>query len=342
MTQDIRWGILGTGDIARQFADDLRLVEGAELLAVGSRRQETADRFADTRGIPRRYGAYEALANDPDLDVVYIATPHTRHHDDALLCLEAGKAVLCEKPFTLNAAEAERLVQCARGRGLFLMEAMWTFFFPAFRVLRDLLEREALGAVHTVRADFSYRAAYDPASRLFDKALGGGALLDIGVYGVALAQLVFGHVPQRIESAVNWAPTGVDASSALLLSYESGGTALLGSSLRADAPQDACIVGARGWARLPHRFSQPDELVVCVDGKQERHVFPRAGYGYCHEAREVTRCLRAGEMESPAAPVDHTRDVMRVLDAVRAQWGLRYPDEARPGKAARNPATGER
>lgn len=328
MTQDIRWGILGTGDIARQFAEDLRLVDGAELLAVGSRRRETADRFGDTHGIPRRHTPYEAMAHDPDVDVVYIATPHIRHHDDALLCLEAGKAVLCEKPFTLNAAQAERLVQCARERGLFLMEAMWTFFFPAFRVLHDLLEKEALGAVHTVRADFSYRAAYDPAGRLFDKALGGGALLDIGVYGVALAQRVFGRAPQHIDSTVNWAPTGVDASSALLFSYESGGAALLSNSLRADAPQDAYIVGERGWARLPHRFSQPGELTVCVDGKEERHTFPRDGYGYCYEAREVTRSLRAGETECPVAPLDHSLSVMHTLDRVRSEWGLRYPGEA--------------
>lgn len=328
MTGTIRWGILGTGDIARQFASDLAWVEGAELLAIGSRRQESADRFAARFGIPRAYGAYEALAADRDVDVVYIGTPHPRHKADTLLCLAQGKAVLCEKPFALNAAEAEEMITAARTRGLFLMEAMWTAFFPAVEAALKAVRDGVLGVPRLVRADFAYAAAYDPSSRLFNLDLGGGALLDIGIYTVALAQMFLNALPKEVHSSVRMAETGVDEESSLLLRYPSGAAAVLANSLRYDMPQEALVAGDKGYIRLPHSFSQPDSYTICTGGTEKRVSYSRQGYGYHHEARAVGECLRAGRTECPAAPLAETRRTLEILDTVRAQWGFRYPSEA--------------
>ncbi|MDQ1255520.1 MAG: hypothetical protein QG656_112, partial [Candidatus Hydrogenedentes bacterium] len=192
MTDTIRWGILGTGTVARAFAQDLRFAKGAELAAVGSRRQETADRFGDSFGIPFRHASYEALANDPSVDVVYIATPNSLHKEHTLLCLDAGKAVLCEKPFALNAAEARAMVTAARERGLFLMEAMWTRFIPLTVHLRELLAENALGEIRMLTADFGFRGDFEPEGILWNRAYGGGSLLDVGVYPVSFASMLFG------------------------------------------------------------------------------------------------------------------------------------------------------
>ena len=327
MSEPIRWGILGTGDIARQFASDLALVEGAELLAIGSRRQASADRFGDRFGVSRRYAGYERLACDDDLDVVYVGTPHPRHHADTLLCLGHGKAVLCEKPFALNAAQAAEMVAAARARGLFLMEAMWTAFFPAVRAALKAVGDGVLGVPRLVRADFAYAAAYDPAWRLFNPELGGGALLDIGIYTVALAQMFLRDVPTEVHSTVRMADTGVDEESALLLRYPSGALAVLTNSLRYSAPQEALIVGDEGHIRLPHPFAQPDSYTLCRGDTEKRVSYTRRGYGYHLEAAEVVRCLRAGLTESPVAPLDDMQRTLGILDTVRAQWGFTYPME---------------
>jgi predicted dehydrogenase len=197
----IRWGILGTGRIAGQFARGLAALDDAELVAVGSRAAQTAAEFADEHGVPHRHASYADLAADPDLDAIYVATPHPFHKGNSLLCLGAGKAVLCEKPFTINAAEAEEVVAAARGQGRFLMEAMWTRFVPAAARVRELLAEGAIGEVRMLRADFGYRAGIDPNGRLFNLALGGGALLDVGVYTVSFASMVFGAQPSQITSA---------------------------------------------------------------------------------------------------------------------------------------------
>ncbi len=323
----IRWGILGTGDIARQFASDLALVEEAELAAVGSRRRETADRFGARFDIPRRYAGYERLVLDEEVDVVYIATPHPRHRNDALLCLEHGKAVLCEKPFALNAAQAEQMVSAARARGLFLMEAMWTAFFPAVRAALKAVRDGAIGVPRLVRADFAYKAAFDPAWRLFNVALGGGALLDIGIYTVALAQMFLNAYPDTIHSTVRMAETGVDEESVLAMRYPSGAAAVLTNSLRYDAPQEALIAGDGGYVRLPHPFSQPDSYTIRTGDTEKRVAYARQGYGYHLEAREVTQCLREGRTESAVAPLEETLRTLRILDTVRAQWNFAYPSE---------------
>ncbi len=355
----IRWGILSTGKIARAFAEGLRALPDARLVAVASRQQETAERFGREFNVPRCYGSYEALAQDPEVDVVYIGTPHTFHKENTLLCLEAGKAVLCEKPFAINVREAEEMIRVARARGLFLMEAMWTRFLPAFAKLRALLDAGAIGEVRMLTADFGFRAPFDPQSRLFNPTLGGGALLDIGIYPVALAAAIFGP-PEQIVSQAYLGETGVDEQNAIVLSYAGGRQALLASSFRVTLPTEAQVIGTRGRIHIHSPMFRPEQLTLYPEGPwppplsrlparlkrlgrtlrldrwwarlrkgpSRTWYLPLEGNGYNYEAAEVMRCLRAGALESPIMPLDETLQIMRTLDAIRAQWGLVYPMEA--------------
>lgn len=329
MNEQVTWGILGTGDIARQMAEDLRLVPGAYLRAVASRTPERAEAFGALHDIPVRYGDYHVLAQDPAIDVVYIATPHPRHYEDTLLCLEHGKHVLCEKPLAMNAAQVESMIQAASRRSLFLMEALWTAFFPAMQGAMSDVHSGRIGDPRLVTADFSYKAAYNPESRLFNPALGGGALLDIGIYTVTLADMVFEVEPDRICSFWTPSPTGVDESAAIMLEYGEGRRALLSTSLAFDAPQVARVAGTEGVIEFPHRFSQPDTYHREICGQQCTFSFPRMGFGYHLEAAAVTASIRAGRTAHEAASWERSLRIARTLDRIRAGWGLRYPaDEA--------------
>lgn len=327
MTTTIRWGILGTGNIARQFATGLSFLKDAELVAVGSRSQASADAFADSFGVPHRHPRYEALAGDPDVDAVYIATPHSLHKDNALLCLQAGKAVLCEKPFTINALEAQEVVSLAREKGLFLMEAVWTRFFPLMARLRSMLADGAIGEVRMLHADFGFRTGFNPEGRLFKPALGGGALLDVGVYTLSLASMVFGK-PARVTGLAHLGETGVDEQAAMVLGYREGGLAVLSTAIRTTTPQEATLMGSDGMIRIDAPWWVPRGLTLSVAGREtERVEAPFEGNGYNYEAAEVMRCLQEGKLESDLMPLDETLAVMATMDALRAQWGLRYPME---------------
>ncbi len=325
MEQKIRWGILGTGNIAHQFARGLSVLTDAELVAVGSRSQETADAFGDEFGVGRRHPSYEALANDPDVDAIYVSTPHSLHRENSLLCLDAGKAVLCEKPFTINAREAEEVVQAAREKRLFLMEAMWTRFLPVLVRVRELLAERAIGDVQMVAADFGFRTNVNPKSRLFDPALGGGALLDVGVYPVSLASMVLG-APTRVAGLAHLGGTGVDEQGAIVLGYAGGQIANLYTAIRTNTPHDARIMGTNGSIQINSPWWKPTALTVAVTGAEPEVVeLPYEGNGYNYEAAEVGRCLRAGKLESDHMPLDETLAIMRTLDQIRAEWGLKYP-----------------
>ncbi len=327
MTEPIHWGIMGTGSIAAAFAADLALLPDARLVAIGSRTRAGADAFAERFGIPNRHASYEALAADPAVDVIYIATPHPMHHPNTLLCLEAGRAVLCEKPFALNAARAAEMIALARARGLFLMDAMWTRFLPLFARLRELLAEEALGVVQMLAADFGFAAGFDPHSRLFDPALGGGALLDVGVYPVALASQVLGP-PARITALAHIGETGVDEGVGMVFGYQSGALAVLSASLRADAAREAWIAGTHGRVLIRPTWWMGSHMTLIRAGHTDEEIdLPPLGRGYAHEAAEVMACLRAGRTESAIMPLDETLAIMQTLDAVRAQIGLRYPAE---------------
>lgn len=323
----IRWGIMGTGWIAGQFAEGLADLPDAELIAVGSRTAEAAGRFADRFGVPRRHANYEALAEDPGVDVVYVATPNTFHKRDSLLCLEAGKPVLCEKPFTINAGEAATVIKAARNGNLFLMEAMWTRFLPAIERLRVLLAEGVIGDLHMLVADLGMRFDFDPQSRLYDPHLGGGALLDLGIYPVSMASMLFG-APSRITSTAQIGVTGVDEQAAIIFEYGPRQLATLHTSLLTETPQEAILQGSRARIRVEGPIYRPSRLVLSVAGLEDR-VFevPYRGNGYTHEAAEVMRCLRAGELESRVMSLNETLSIMRTMDEIRGQWGLRFPME---------------
>ncbi|MGF7234617.1 MAG: Gfo/Idh/MocA family protein [Frankia sp.] len=342
-----RWGIAGTGAIAKGFADALGRLPDARLVAVASRRQETADAFGEKFGVPagRRYGSYEQLAADDDVDVVYVASPHSHHHQHTLLFLTAGRGVLCEKPFALDADQAAEMVATARDRGQYLMEAMWSRFLPSYVKLRELVAAGAIGTVLTVEGDFGFRMPVTPTHRLFDPALGGGALLDLGVYPVSLASMLLGE-PDRLAAFGQLGETGVDEHVAVLTGYDSDAVAVAVASLRAGLACAGRVTGTEGSIELPAFMHCPDELVLHGPGGTERLHLPAArdseddetaGGGLHHEVRHVHDRLRAGHLDSDVMPLDESVSVMRTLDAARAQLGLRYPDLGRPERLPRPP-----
>lgn len=322
----VRWGIAGPGDVATRFAEGMRQLSGGTVTAVASRSLDRADAFGDRFDIPRRYGDYAALAEDPDVDVVYVATPHVRHAADCLLYLEADKHVLCEKPFTLSATQGEAVAQAARARGLFLMEAMWTRFLPAYRRLVDLLGEGRIGEPLVVAADFGLRLPVDPAGRLFDVSQGGGALLDLGVYPVQLCSLVLGQ-PDSVVASGSIGETGVDEAVAAVLHHPGGQLGVVTAALRADLACSASISGTEGVLTIPALHHCPDHLVVRSGLVSERIDAGWEGEGLRFQVEEVHRCLTAGETSSPVMPVSETLSIAATLDAVRAQIGLRYPGE---------------
>lgn len=318
----VRWGIVGTGGIANTFATDLKLTDSGEVVAVGSRSKVSAEVFADALGIPNRHGSYEELVADPDVDVVYVATPHPMHHDNAVLALRAGKPVLVEKPFTMNADEARDVVRVARETGLFCMEAMWTRFLPHTRIVRDWLASGELGDIVTVTADHGQWFAEDAGFRLFAPALGGGALLDLGVYPVSFASMVLG-TPDRIVSLADPAFTGVDAQTSMLFGYESGAQAVLTCTLRAKSPTRATIVGTRARIEVDGDFYAPASVSLVVRGGETTRVeSEHDGRGLRHQADEVALRLAAGDVESPLMPLDETISIMATMDTVLAQSGF--------------------
>ncbi len=329
----VRWGILATGKIATSFVRNLALLDECEVAAVGARRQDSADAFAAEHGIGTAYGDYRALVEDPAVDVVYVATPHALHREHVELAFAAGKPVLCEKSLTLDAADAEHLVGLARDRGLFLMEAMWMRCIPMIRRLRGLLASGDLGEVRQVRADLGFVVDKPPTDRLLDPALGGGALLDMGVYPLTFAQLFLGP-PDTVAASAALSDAGVDLNLAISLGYRSGAVAALTTSMTAWSPRTASIATDRGRIDLPAPFhhptaatwtpsdSDPDLRAAAVPVPLHEALI---GTGLAHEALEVVRCLRNGETESPLVPLDETLATMRLMDRIRGQIGVDYP-----------------
>ncbi|MFF4114179.1 Gfo/Idh/MocA family protein [Streptomyces sp. NPDC001714] len=328
--QSVRWGILATGGIAAAFAADLVDLPDAEIVAVASRSPEAAEGFAERFGIGRAYGDWESLARDEDVDIVYVATPHSAHRAAAGLCLAAGRNVLCEKPFTLTAREAGELVALAREHDRFLMEAMWMYCHPLIRRLTALVADGAIGEVRTVQADFGLEGPFPPAHRLRNPLLGGGALLDLGVYPVSFAHLLLGE-PDGMSARAVLSDEGVDLQTGALLSWESGALASVHCSIVGGTGTTASVTGSQGRIDIPDGFFNPDRFVLHRDGRapQEFALTPQDGprNTFRHEAGEAMRALRAGDRESPLVPHDGTLAVMRTLDGLRELIGVRYPDE---------------
>lgn len=374
MEKLIRWGIWGTGAIAHSAADDLRLVSGAVLHGVASRRVERARSFAAQHGFARFYAGLPALLDDPEIDVIYVASPNHCHLDDSLSCIQAGKALLCEKPFALDLHQAQRIVEAARQRKVFCMEAMWTRFIPAIIEAKRCLDAGMIGSIRLIQGNFSYPAPAGGEARFFDLELGGGAMLDRGVYLISLAQHLLGR-PQSMSGTACLGTTGVDEQSGYQLAYAGGALADLAASLRVRGTNEVWIFGDGGILHLCEPFYRAHRLVLKLYPQQQAVVgqdsrpnsggvgrilggarnsptaklllrrlsplrallshgkvrsFPFAGNGYQFQFAEVSRCLREQRYESTIMPLDDSLDVMRTMDALRAQWSLAHPQVTAP------------
>ncbi len=327
MPKTINWGIIGPGRIAHKFAQDLLLVKDARLYGVASRDEEKARSFAAQYGAEKSYGSYVALLSDPAIDVVYIATPHPFHYPNTMLALEHGKSVLCEKPFGMNAGEAERMIAEARKRHLFLMEAFWTRFIPGTEKFLELLKSGVIGELQFVTADFGFFGDPDPNKRVLNKALGGGSLLDVGIYPVYLSLLLFG-APVNISAMASFTETGVDGVCSMLFNHAEGQKAILHSSVIADTPTEAMIYGTEGSIKLHTRFHHPQRITITKnDGFLETIDIPYSGNGYFHEISEVVNCLQNGLTESEKMPHSMSIDLITTLDRVRREIGLKYLED---------------
>jgi predicted dehydrogenase len=353
MLKIIRWGILGTGTISRTFARGLQSLPDAQLLAIGSRSQAKAEEFAYLFSMPRAYQSYEDLVNDKDLDVIYISTPNHRHKDHCLLALEAGKNVLCEKPFALNAEEVREVIALARHKRLFCMEAMWMRFMPVMSKLRKSIDDGAIGEVRMVTANLGFPVALDEDNRFSNRQMGGGALYDLGIYTLSLASYLLGS-PTQVVSQASIGPTGVDEQSAFILSYGQEKLAVLHTSLCTHLSCDGLVIGTRGQIKIHPPLYQPHKLSLTIFRNPNlsiptqgwldyakkfpviRFIFFRferlfkerlekiegriEGNGYSYEAAEVMRCLKAGLIESEIMPLDETLRIVETMDTIRAQW----------------------
>jgi predicted dehydrogenase len=321
------WGIIGAGNIAGQFARDLKLLPQARLKAVSSRSADRASAFAKKYKIPEWHDTWDAIAADPEVDIVYVATHQPFHFENTRSCLEAGKAVLCEKPFTMNRRELETLVRIARENEVFLMEAIWTRFLPSTWRVLEIMESGELGKLTEVYADFGFRFEFDPEHRLFDPAKGGGALLDIGIYPVFLSQLMAGP-PEKLQATARFAPSGVDNSCNMIFEHGNGIVSSLNCTLLSDAPTEANLMFEQGWIRMESWWLTPGPITIHrKDRKPQRVKFRKAGNGYQYEAAEVMQCLDNGLTESHSLPLDFSLDLMGTLDRVRLACGISYPQD---------------
>src|SRR5258708_5304884 len=338
--QKIRWGIVSTGYIANLFAEGLTALDDATLTAVGSRGQANAEAFGETWNVPHRHASYQALANDSDVEAIYIATPHPLHYENTLMCLNAGKHVLVEKPFALNARQTREMIDLARKKKLFLLEAMWTRYIPAMVQVRKWIKDGEIGDVELVRANLSFMTTFNPKSRLFAPELAGGALLDVGIYPVSFAYMILG-TPKTVSSTACLGKTGTDDRSSYLFGYDGGKRALLSFTVWLRVAVEAVGIGTKGYIRIHEPWINPRVVTLAkpsvgvkssliFDGnvfdKQTVRV-PTVGNGYNYEAIETGNCIRAGKTESETMPLDETLSIMGTLDKIRAQWGLKYPNE---------------
>lgn len=317
------WGVLGPGNIAVRFTNDLKRLSDATLLAAGSRSLDKAEAFARRQGAVRAYGSYEELLRDRDVDAIYVATPHNFHRQHATMALEHGKAVLCEKPMEVNAARVREMVAAARSHDQFLMEAMWTRFLPVISGVRQWIKEGRIGEIRLVAANFGFRTAWNPDSRLLNLSLAGGATLDVGVYVVSLAHMLLG-APSTVQAHAHIGQTGVDELTSMILGYPTGAMAQLSCAVRANISDGARIYGTEGYIDVPE-FWHATKATLQVAGEEPEVITGEAGYHF--EAAEVADCVRTGLKESPIMPLDETIAIAETLEEVRRQIGLRFPFE---------------
>ena len=321
-----KWGILGPGGIARAFAKDLQLLEGHEVAAVGSRTLSNAQEFAKTFG-GTAYGSYEELVADPTVDAIYVATPHPSHKENVITALNAGKPVLCEKPFAVNANEAREMVAAAEKNGVALMEAMWARFLPHYADVREIIASGVLGQILTVQADHGQRLADRNIPRLVEPSLAGGALLDLGIYPVSFAHMILGN-PAKITASAVLTDKGVDAQTSMIFDYTDGAQAILTTTMIEQTPCRAVVAGVNGWLEIDRTFYNPTSMrVVLFDGSVTQYPHTYTGHGLREQAEAFKQLVQSGKNQSEILTWKDTVDIMGTLDAVRSQIGLRYPFE---------------
>lgn len=323
----IKWAIMGTGTIANNFAKGLTFLDNAELYAVASRSIENASKFGEQYGFAKCYGSYEEMLKDKEVDVVYIATPNSAHKENIIMCLNNGKAVLCEKPFTLNAKETEEVIKLAREKKLFLMEAMWTRFFPIMKKVHEWINEGAIGPIRMISADFGFRREGNPEERKVSLQRGAGALMDVGIYPISFSTWIYKKDPSNINAITSLLETGVDEQSAMTLGYEGGQMALLSCAINTPLQNEARIIGNKGTIIIPD-FIKSTSATLSVIGKEPITVnIPLEGNGYNYEAAAVMECLEKGELECNAISLNDSLSIMKTMDEVRKQIEITFPSE---------------
>ncbi|MBA6224346.1 Gfo/Idh/MocA family oxidoreductase [Colwellia sp. MB02u-18] len=320
--RNIRWGIIGLGNIANKFATDLLTVEGAELYAVASRTQQKSDDFAEKYQAIKAYGSYEALVNDENIDAVYIATPHSLHQENTLLCLEQGKAVLCEKPFAMNIDEVNSMIAAATKHNTLLMEGLWTYFLPHYNFVLAELSRKTYGNLLKIEADFGFVKVFNEESRLFNKSLGGGSLLDIGIYPIFAALSTLG-VPDTITAKASFFENGADSSCAMVFNYHNA-VATLTSTLLEPTPSEAIFYCEQGIIKINSGFHSPSTVTLIKDNNEESVFFDCKTHGYNYQISHFNELLRQGKKESHIMTFNFSRQLITTLDKVRAIIDLKY------------------
>ena len=319
----IKWGIIGPGKIAAKFATSLRHVEDAELFAVASRSLERAREFINKNGGKKAFGSYEEMLQDEEVDVIYIATPHVFHYEHTLLCLQNGKAVLCEKPFAINRRQVEEMISTAKEKQVFLMEAMWTPFLPHIEYVIDRVNLGKYGKIKKLTADFGFNAPFNETGRLFSIKLGGGSLLDIGIYPVFLALHSLG-IPKKIEAKAQLGKTEVDEVCDVIFSYPGGVTAKLHSTIVKKTPTVAEFELEKASIRISSRWHEPATVTISTPQGAETKSFNVASYGYEYEARHVNEMLRKGRIESDVMSFEKSLQLISLLDQIRKEIKLEY------------------
>jgi predicted dehydrogenase len=323
---NFKWGVLGPGGIAKAFAEDLKKLDGHSIAAVGSRTLSNAQSFAKTFG-GTAYGSYEELVADPQIDAIYVATPHPAHKDNVILALNAGKPVLCEKPFAVNALEAQQMVDAAAKNSVALMEAMWARFLPHYAKVREIIASGVLGKIHTIQADHGQRLADQNIPRLVEPSLAGGALLDLGIYPVSFAHMILGN-PSKITSTAVLTDKGVDAQTSMIFDYADGAQAVLNTTMIEQTPCRAVVAGLNGWLEIDRTFYNPASMrVILNDGSVTQYPSSYQGHGLREQAEVFKQLVTSGQQQSQILNWQDTVDIMKTLDQVRTQIGLKYPFE---------------
>ena len=321
-----KWAILGPGNIAHKFANGLKEIPDAQLYAVGSRDLDKAKLFAEEYGAPVTYGSYEELAKDKNIDCVYISTPHPLHMPCSILCLENGRNVLCEKPLAVNKKEAQKMVDLARGKKVFLMEAFWSRFLPPIRKVTEWIKDGKIGDVRMIHCDFAFRAGLNPDSRLFNNKLAGGGLLDVGCYTIGMATMIFGNNPSLITGAAFIGETNIDEQAAMILRYPKGELAVLSTGVRTSTYHNLYVFGTKGNINVPG-FWHTEKAILNVDGEEPVAFEEKAGNGYNYEAVAAMESIREGKIENEQMTHEDSLAIIEISDNLRRQWGLKYPSD---------------